>query len=146
MGYSIMVQFSSRRRMDRMYNFLKENFKEWDKLAGVANRYSSGVLRGGELSYGGGRKWVVGFDYNASAAEGYYIWAVCVWMAKVTGKEYVLYDGEERMPLSEFSFDSEGFYRPSDSELAWMLVDYGEKMALVVPELRRLGKLWRERG
>lgn len=110
MSYSVMTAFKDTEIRDKVFDFLKQNFRDIDVVLGDSEQeLTYGPCKNEDISYKGEtKKPLIGFNY-ASGAEFYkeYEFQLCYWMAKMAGKkillkevnrknEYIIYDGCEK--------------------------------------------------
>ena len=138
MGYSIMTTFT-KSNQKKMFKFLENNFRDWT-LSKDGN-----VFRGptDDVSYNGNLKILIGFDYPSWAGQTpgvAYAFRICYWMAKMTGRNYVVYDGCERWLLTQLGVDEIGFKPLLGAEIGYDSKNEKKYNKIIKSELQRLTK------
>jgi hypothetical protein len=140
MGYSIMTVFNKLEHK-KMLEFLNNNFLDWDQLSTLEN-YVRGPTD--DVSYGPETGLVIGFDYGGACQETdiAYAYRICYWMARITGKKTVLYDGDEEWNLDDLGVDEIGFRRLKKFEVWFSPLKRRKYDKIVKNELKRLTQKW----
>jgi hypothetical protein len=154
MGYSIAVFARSSTRLEKMKNFMDENYVNCSELCSDVKssiNLSDGPTR--DLAYDEG---ILSYGFNYSCLhdlEREYVFGICMWMACKVGKldketltHYIRYDGFERIPVR---CEALGWKKPSSKNMEhYMVLSPGyseENLEVIHNELLRLDELWDER-
>jgi len=109
MRYSVATPIKTPELRDRLFLFMKENYREPSAVFPQKFNYSD-IKKDGDLLFDDG-ECRIGFNFNACFPERNYIFCVCCWMAIVAGKTktfdddilepvpYYVYGGEEEFPV-----------------------------------------------
>ena len=114
MGYSIMCPFKSEDIKNKMLSFLSENYRTYESISkcGCSDWISEPTTK---LSYGPDNNIpVIGFNYSGCDFDSDYAFRMCYWMAVMAGDikdvivdnkkyhnhKYIIYDGDEDIPVS----------------------------------------------
>jgi hypothetical protein len=143
MGYSIMTTFTKKNQI-KMLKFLENNFRDINQISDEENTYRGPT---DDVSYNGRLKILIGFDYSSWAGQTFgvaYIFRICYWMATMTERDYVVYDGDDRWLLSELKINEFGFKDLLDCEASLDKKHRKKYNKIIKTELQRLTELYKK--
>jgi len=159
MGYSIMTPFETKEAQQKMLEFLKQNYKSPNELAGKdCYKFTRGPAD--DLSYGSEEEaFLIGFDYSSSGFEREYVHRMCSWMAMMDGKKkkfrerelpFMIYDGcdnvalaPEKMSIDHRVVSDTGFW-PWKEQFPLNLLGSKKLSKVIENELQRLTDLYKK--